>query len=537
MLAVYTGTNVSSLGLIASNQSGPVCPRYSQVNFDVPATNQTYRIAVDSEPGQPGGISLSSSFVPRPSNDQFNSAIKLQGSHLIVTGSVVSATQQAGEIIQGYSNGLRTVWYTWDAPDTIDGNRGSVLLRVSGIDFAGPTNRPIVGVYQGANLATLTPVPMESEGKGIMQQILFQAQPGSTYRIVVASGETIGNGIDTSFANRLGNAPSDPLSETGSFMLRLNYSTLALRVVNVIPGFVSFTSFGKKVPFAAEAQVTNLGNHATGPLRVRLVSVTKDGSSLGDEGSYLSPITASLATGSHTFIPVAGACLPDAGVIAVLEEQADGNWFIRDTSMVTVGIGTLTYSCSIITGGGVILLEPGFGPGGTCFCPPILQRVDINGPASVNEGGTAAYWGTAYFNNGITPSFTNTLWTTTDTNRFPITTNGILSAGNVTTNTPTAVTAYFSYVGITRSTNKVVTIQNLPPPLVTNLTGLPDGNRQLTIHGVPGRQHVIEATTNLAPPVQWLNLATNAALSNGSLIYSDLASTNFNSRFYRAREQ
>ena len=80
-------------------------------------------------------------------------------------------------------------------------------------------------------------------------------------------------------------------------------------------------------------------------------------------------------------------------------------------------------------------------------------------------------------------------------------------------------------------------IQNLPPPSFTNLTELPDGNLELAIQAVPGRQHIIEATTNLAPPVQWIGLATNSALGNGSLIFSDLTATNFNTRFYRAREQ
>jgi hypothetical protein len=153
----------------------------------------------------------------------------------------------------------------------------------------------------------------------------------------------------------------------------------------------------------------------------------------------------------------------------------------------------------------------------------------------------AAYWGTAHFDNGSSPNFTNTVWTTTDTNRFPIATNGLLTAGSVQADMFINVTSYFSYQGLTLNTNKPVTIINLPPPQMTGLIRLFDGSFQMTLQGVPGRQHVIEGTTNLTPPVLWKSLTTNVtgtngAPQNGCFIYTDVTATNFDSRFYRARE-
>ena len=180
------------------------------------------------------------------------------------------------------------------------------------------------------------------------------------------------------------------------------------------------------------------------------------------------------------------------------------------------------------------MLEPGLS--GPCFCPARLTRVAINGPTSVNEGATAAYWGTAFFDNNTAPAFTNSVWTTSNTNRFPITTNGVLSAGSVTSNTPISVTAFFSYLGVVQNTNTPVTILNLPPPTLGNLSGLADQNVQFSISGVTGRQHVVEATTNLSPPAIWNPVATNSVAPSGSFLFIDRNATNHLRRFYRVRE-
>ncbi len=541
LLAVYQGTNVNTLSSVASGAYfGQTCPFFSFLNFDIAATNsQPFQIAVDGESNgllkYVGCLNLALSFLSKPANDDFISRTPLTGSFLVVTGSVIAASQEAGETVAGYSNGLRTVWYTWTAPAGLDGPTGGVTLRITGIKIFGTTNDPIVGVYQGKSLATLTEVPVANQQIGNLRQLTFAAQAGATYQIVVAGGQSVGEGYDSSsFVQRSSAAPPDPLSETGSFVLRLNYSTLALRVRNTIPARLPSEDFGRKVPFGAEARIFNYGASPSAPVRVRLLTVTEKGIVFGDEGSFTPASGGGVAPGGTNSVAISGAYLPASSVLAVLEEQVGGDWFFRDSNIVGAGLGATHFLCIILVGGGVALLEPGLT--GQCFCPAKLTRVLINGPASVNEGSSAAYYGTAFFDNGSSPSFTNTIWSTSNTNKFPITTNGILTAGSITTDTLISVVSYFSYLGAQQSTNKLVTILNLPPPMLSNLLRLPDRNFQLFLQGVPGRQHVVEATTNLTAPVIWSGLITNATSPGGFFLFTDLTATNFSRRFYRARE-
>ena len=238
LLAVYQGASVSSLASIASAYAGG-CPYFSWLDFDITTGSpQTYKIAVDGASGAPpnvGSINLALAFVPQPVNDNFSSRTPLAGSFLVVTGSVIAATQEAGETVAGYSSGLRTVWYSWTAPTNVGGTTGGVTLRVTGINMNGTTNDPIVDVFQGTSLASLAEVPKTTELFGNIRQVAFQAQAGATYQIAVAGGQSVGEGYENSFAQRTSAVPPDPLSESGTFLMRLNYSTLALRMVNLIP--------------------------------------------------------------------------------------------------------------------------------------------------------------------------------------------------------------------------------------------------------------------------------------------------------------
>jgi Bacterial Ig domain len=540
LLAMYQGASVSSLSSVASGlYYGQNCPYFSSLDYEVIARRpQTYYIAVDGATNTPpylGSINLALTFVPKPVNDDFNSRLPLTGSFLVVTGSVIAASQEAGEVVGGYSSGLRTVWYSWTAPNNVAGTNGSVTLRVTGISMNGTADDPIVDVFQGNSLASLIEVPEVSQLFANIRQVTFLAQPGATYQIAVAGGQSIGTGYLNSFAQRTSPNSPDPLSETGTFLLHLNYSTLALRIVNANPNGVAWKYKG---PIGAAAQVVNYGASPSGPVRVRMLAmgygtITDD----ENEGTFSPAANTGLLSGDTATLSVSGACTPGA-VLAVLEEQSGGVWFFRDSSLVSGGAGGLDvgydYLCSSFSGGGVALLEPGLT--GNCFCPAQLTNVFINGPATVNEGSSATYTGTAFFDNGTAPTFTNSIWSTSNTNKFPITTNGILTAGSVTFDTPISVTAYYSYLGMLSGTNKPVTILNLPPPALTGLPGLANGNFQFSLQGVPGRQHIIEATTNLNAPVVWSALTTNVTSQNGSLIFTDRTATNFNHRFYRARE-
>jgi autotransporter-associated beta strand protein len=82
-----------------------------------------------------------------------------------------------------------------------------------------------------------------------------------------------------------------------------------------------------------------------------------------------------------------------------------------------------------------------------------------------------------------------------------------------------------------------VTVTIVPPDLgpvnITSITTLTDGNKQMNFAGTPNRPYLIQATTNLAPPIVWATISTNTAATNGLFQYIDLNATNFDSRYYR----
>jgi hypothetical protein len=75
------------------------------------------------------------------------------------------------------------------------------------------------------------------------------------------------------------------------------------------------------------------------------------------------------------------------------------------------------------------------------------------------------------------------------------------------------------------------------PSTLSGLVELPGGVRQVTGLGLPGLSYVLEATTNLNPPILWLPVLTNTANENGVCNFIDSDSTNFPIRFYRVKSQ
>jgi hypothetical protein len=84
------------------------------------------------------------------------------------------------------------------------------------------------------------------------------------------------------------------------------------------------------------------------------------------------------------------------------------------------------------------------------------------------------------------------------------------------------------------STSLVATLTvNLIPPGINGVTGNPDGSFSLNLTGSPGYTYILEATTNLFPPGNWLPIATNTLGTNGTLPFTDTSATNFPQQFYR----
>jgi len=84
------------------------------------------------------------------------------------------------------------------------------------------------------------------------------------------------------------------------------------------------------------------------------------------------------------------------------------------------------------------------------------------------------------------------------------------------------------------STSAVATLTvNLIPPGINGVAANLDGSFNLDLTGSPGYTYILEATTNLIPPGNWLPIATNTLGTNGTWHFSDTAATNFSLQFYR----
>jgi subtilisin family serine protease/chitodextrinase len=184
VLAVYTGSSVSSLTLVASNNDAASDTKTSKVDFNVVA-GTTYQIAVDGANGATGSIKL------QTSNDNFINRLKVTTPNAVVFATNDYATKEAGEPNHAGSVGGRSLWWTWTS--TITGSV-SITTRYSNIDT-------VVGVYTGDSISNLSevasnnndPNPGYNDGISPQSRVTFNAVAGTDYHIAVDSvGGTTG---------------------------------------------------------------------------------------------------------------------------------------------------------------------------------------------------------------------------------------------------------------------------------------------------------------------------------------------------------
>jgi hypothetical protein len=88
----------------------------------------------------------------------------------------------------------------------------------------------------------------------------------------------------------------------------------------------------------------------------------------------------------------------------------------------------------------------------------VLVSITVNGPASVNEGATGTFTATATWNDNSTSTITPT-WSVSPIGI--ISAGGVLTAPSVTADTPTTVTASYTWGGVTKTDPQVVMIANV----------------------------------------------------------------------------
>ncbi len=185
VLAVYTGTGVNALTLVAANDdNGRSCQ--SAVGFNAVA-GTTYSIAVDGYDGASGSIALKWTEVlgSVPANDSFAGAIALTRAAGTASGSNRFATKEAGEPAHAGIAGGASVWWK------ITPNRSRrVRLGTAGSSFD-----TTLAVYTGSAVGALVPVVADDDAGNTLQSgVSFMATAGTTYYIAVdGHGGAIGS--------------------------------------------------------------------------------------------------------------------------------------------------------------------------------------------------------------------------------------------------------------------------------------------------------------------------------------------------------
>ena len=175
VLAAYTGTVVSSLTSLASNDDS--CRVSSRVRFPVQA-GRTYMVAVDGEAvlGEVrGGFTLSWLAARTPRNDRFAAAQTIRGARGSVRGTNVGATSERGERRHAGNAPGASLWYRWRAPRTM---RVVFDTCPSGFDT-------VLAVYRGSSVARAKLVKANDDSCGVRARVTIPVKRGVEYRIVV----------------------------------------------------------------------------------------------------------------------------------------------------------------------------------------------------------------------------------------------------------------------------------------------------------------------------------------------------------------
>ncbi len=177
VIVVYHGDSLDSLQLVAKNRDTSPDNNGSQVGFEAVA-GVSYRIVVDGLQGENGNVSLS--LGQSVINDDFSSALEINGINFRTTSENIAASRETGEpehIKNAF--GSKSVWWSWTAPLS-----GNVTVSTS----ASNSFDTILAVYTGDALEDLQLVSSndDDDRTGVWTSVLtFYAQEGLEYKIAV----------------------------------------------------------------------------------------------------------------------------------------------------------------------------------------------------------------------------------------------------------------------------------------------------------------------------------------------------------------
>lgn len=187
-LAVYDGTSLTNLELIASNddiqENGTNSPR-SRVRIGI-SPGKSYYIAVDGynfgSTTVSGSVVLGYDISNAPVNDDFADAIVLSGEKgRMHSATNVGATKELGEPNHHGNPGGKSIWYKWTAPAGMQRSY-AFEVRSTSITLTGGSFT-MLNVYTGSALNSLT--SKQSNGRQVYNKIVFRPVPGQTYYFAV----------------------------------------------------------------------------------------------------------------------------------------------------------------------------------------------------------------------------------------------------------------------------------------------------------------------------------------------------------------
>ena len=192
LLAVYTGSSVSGLTEVASNDDSGGND-WSGVRFNA-QQGRAYHIAVDGWDGDTGAIVLNWQAASsggdtgggsQASADDFADRVALSGASGKREGTNVGAGIETGEPRHSGDDGGASVWWTWTAPAT-----GIVTFDTLGSDFD-----TLLAVYTGTSLKRLVEVGSNDDASKTVTDgatettyqsvVRFNAQRGKAYHVAV----------------------------------------------------------------------------------------------------------------------------------------------------------------------------------------------------------------------------------------------------------------------------------------------------------------------------------------------------------------
>ncbi|HKP18226.1 MAG TPA: metallophosphoesterase [Gaiellaceae bacterium] len=185
MLAVYTGSSVSGLTLVAQNDDFLGWKWTSKVGFAATA-GTAYYVAVDgyndgaNGPAR-GTFALNFDLTPTAAvvqaNDNFAGAVQIDGPAGTTAGSSFGATKETGEPNHAGNAGGRSVWFRWTAPYD-----GTFTFGTDGSDF-----NTLLAVYSGIDLSSLVEVAANDDiaWNNWYSSVTFAATGGTTYSIAL----------------------------------------------------------------------------------------------------------------------------------------------------------------------------------------------------------------------------------------------------------------------------------------------------------------------------------------------------------------